>query len=109
VPQPTSRTSIIVAVSILAVVAIALVIFVWSVFRAKERREAPRVKSVIYVVDDIRSTVDNQRTRWFVECKDAASPDDVGRERHVWISAAQREIVRRGDPCPLGEGIKPNR
>lgn len=107
--HPTSRASIITMVSIITVVGLVLAVFVFVTFRAKERDEAARKPSVLYVVDDVKSTIENSRTRWFVECEDVAAPDDDARERHVWVSDAQRRKLRKGDPCPLGEAVKPQR
>lgn len=102
--KPTSRAAIIAVIAGIVVVSIVLAVVVSWIFR--QPQNATPVHNAIYVVDDIKSTVQNRKTRWFVECEDTAAPQDDSRERHVWISDAQRKVLRKGEPCPLGEGVK---
>jgi hypothetical protein len=104
VSKPTSRAAIIAVISVFVIASIVLAVVVSWIFRKPQN--ATPVRSAVYVVDDVKSTVQNRRTRWFVECEDSAAPQDDSRERHVWISEAQRKVLLKGDPCPLGEGVK---
>jgi len=99
-----NRSRIIFAIVVILVIAVAAFIVVRMIYHpsAATPTTSPQGPTT-WVADDLKATGTGPSKRWYVECEDAAAPDDNEREIHVWVTDAQRKAHYKGARCPVGD------